>query len=41
MDALQGIPVVGIDMSTGGNSTFKTAIKMQGDGAYIEIISEI
>jgi len=35
----QGIPV--IDMSTGGNSTFKTAIKMQGDdGAYIEIISE-
>jgi len=32
MDALaQGIPVVGIDMSTGGDSTFKTAIKMQGD----------
>jgi len=32
MDALaQGIPVVGIDMSTGGISTFKTAIKMQGD----------
>lgn len=42
MDALaQGIPVVGIDMSTGGDSTFKTAIKMLGDdGAYIEILSE-
>lgn len=42
MDALaQEIPVTGIDMSIGGDSTFKTAIKMLGDdGAYIEILSE-
>lgn len=42
MDALaQGIPVVGIDLSSGGDSTFKTAVKMLGDdGAYIEILHE-
>lgn len=35
------IPVVGIDMSIGGDSTFKQAIAMLGDdGAYIDILSE-
>lgn len=43
IDALaQGIPVLGIDLSTGGDSTFKTAIEMLGDddAAYIDILSE-
>lgn len=32
------IPVVGMDVSTGGNSTFKTAIELLGDqGAYYDI----
>jgi hypothetical protein len=39
VDALaQNIPVVGMDMSTGKDSTFKTAIALLGDeGAYIEM----
>jgi len=42
-DALaRNIPVVGIDLSTGGNSTFKTAVHMLGKekGSYIDILSE-
>ena len=36
MDALaQNIPVVGIDISTGGESTFKTAAKLLGDQAAL------
>jgi len=35
---LQGIPVVGMDISSGANSTFKTAIELLGDqGAYYDI----
>lgn len=34
----QGIPVVGMDISSGANSTFKTAIELLGDdGAYYDI----
>lgn len=39
VDALaQNIPVVGMDISSGGDSTFKTAIRLLGDqGAYFDI----
>jgi hypothetical protein len=39
MDALaNGIPVVGMDISSGGDSTFKTAVSLLGDqGAYFDI----
>ena len=39
LDALaHNIPVVGMDISAGGNSTFKTAISLLGDaGAYYDI----
>lgn len=41
IDALaQNIPVVGMDISSGANSTFKVAIEMLGDdGAYYDIAS--
>ncbi|MCU0567059.1 MAG: hypothetical protein MUF49_10730 [Oculatellaceae cyanobacterium Prado106] len=36
-----GIPVVGMDLSTGGNSTFQLAIQMLGDqAAYVDILQE-
>ncbi len=39
LDALgQNIPVVGMDISSGGDSTFKTAIRLLGDeGAYFDL----
>lgn len=39
LDALgQNIPVVGIDIPSGGDSTFKTAIRLLGDqGAYFDL----
>jgi hypothetical protein len=42
-DALaQNIPVVGIDLSSGGNSTFQTAVQSLGaQGSYIDILHEI
>jgi hypothetical protein len=42
LDALaQGIPVIGMDVSTGGDSTFKTAVQLLGDdGAYFDISRE-
>lgn len=42
MDALaQNIPIVGIDISTGGESTFKTAAKMLGDqAAFFQMATE-
>jgi hypothetical protein len=38
----QGIPVVGMDLSTGGNSTYQLLVEMLGeeDGAYINILEE-
>ena len=42
-DALaQNVPVVGIDLSSGGNSTFQTAVQMLGTerGAYVDILRE-
>lgn len=42
-DALaHNVPVVGIDLSSGGNSTFKTAVEMLGPelGAYVDILRE-
>jgi len=37
---VQGMPVVGLDLSTGGSSTFGTAIEMMGDdAAYLDIMS--
>jgi hypothetical protein len=41
-DALaQNIPVVGIDLSSGGNSTFQTAVQSLGaQGSYIDILHE-
>jgi hypothetical protein len=34
----QNLPVVGMDISSGGDSTFKTAVKLLGDqGAYFDI----
>jgi hypothetical protein len=41
-DALaQNIPVVGIDLSSGGDSTFQTAVQALGQhGAYVDILHE-
>jgi len=37
---LENVPVVGLDLSTGGNSTFATAVKLMGErAAYIDILS--
>jgi hypothetical protein len=43
MEAIaQHIPVVGMDLSTGGNSTYQLLVQMLGeeDGAYINILQE-
>lgn len=37
----RGIPIVGLDMSSGGNSTFQTLVEMLGDqGVYVNIMQE-
>jgi hypothetical protein len=38
----QGVPVVGMDLSTGGNSTFKLLVQMLGGdhGSYVDILQE-
>lgn len=37
----RNIPVVGLDLSTGGNSTFQTALEMLGEnGVYVDILRE-
>lgn len=37
----RNIPVVGLDLSTGGDNTFRTAVEMLGDkGVYVDILRE-
>ncbi len=37
----RNIPVVGLDLSTGGDNTFRTAVEMLGErGVYVDILNE-